>query len=758
MKTKTLYKLAFWGKNTGYNKYPGINAKNAGEHFADFEYVAGKKINLALCIFRFASLLPTAVFFLMFSHAYLSLFFKAGAVLVLFAASLLLVYCYRHYWQNRKAVAGLAVTELAAISFFLTFTGGFAGPIQWYALNPLVIAAVHLPFYQVWVMLGLFFPAVMIQAYFLRGTALWETASSAIYPALTMFLMLLVIQGFARLYLLLSEQSLREEYRQKELLSAYQDLSDNYHVFQSLSRFQGEIVHYQENSEVLKTLARVVSEVFPLKKTAVITGENTGQHVSRPDSFQVITPDTGKLKKPFTPALLNIQQRWMEFSSQGGCKFIAGEKRDWIAVPLVSGNRLPRHVFVAWVKPGINPLSFLDNLYLFVNFAEQAIQRLHIFKQNEQNLKQLSSLYAAVETISSRNSPGEVTDLFAAYARSMTGCEKSILWMEMQEVNGMEPQPVYSVKGQKDTFPEERWQKELLHAWSLMCANPQPITRPLQGEGGEEKKGELVCVPVTSGTSCLGIFAVIQVENSYSPGDTIQTLSILGELCAIAVERKLSELFAGKLMLLEEQNRIAGEIHDTISQNIFSVVYGLDAISRETEDLLEPRHRERLYSMRNLASSTVRELRLLIYRLSPRKRGDNTFINEIKNYLEGVASLNQVDIKCSFSGKEEYLNHSLSNAFYRIIKEATGNAIRHGKSKKIEVNLEIKPFMCVLTISDNGKGFNHRSPETYYHGNRLGLVNMQELALSLKGELTINSKPGAGTTVTCSVPIIPPPP
>ncbi len=717
----------------------------------------GKKINLAFRLYRFTSLFLTAALFVSLSNQ-LSLSFRLLLVIFLLVAAAVLVYFYEKYQQNRTLVTLLIITEVAGLTYLLSFSGGLESPFLWYSLNPFFLAAVHLSYYWLWFLLATFFSGILwLQvAVFSALQTTGEILANSIPSALTMTMILLIMQVFSRLYLLLSEQSSRLELQKKELFTTYRNLSHDHYVFQNLSQFQKEAVACQDENDIFKTLTRVVTEVFPLIKSAIMVSHEPLHLISgERESFkQVITPqgNISEMEPHHREALDEILQRSPELTGTETDPLIISNKRHWMAIPLHTHNKSINAIFIGWLKPGVNPFSFMENLLLFIKFTEQAGQRLYIFKQNEHTLQQLSSLYSAVEAVSSLNSTQEVTDLFAAYGRAMTGCEKLILWMNIPDVNGGEAHPVYSVKGKKETFPEEDWQKHLLHAWSEMCRTLQPATQYIYSSG---KKGQLVCVPVKSGSHSFGLLAALRQDNHSSTEDLVHTLSILGDLCAIALERNLSEVFADKLLVLEEQNRIAGEIHDNISQNIFSMVYSLDALYRETSQQMGKEHRERLFNIRNLASETARELRLLIYRLSPRKRGDNTFLEEISSYLEGLARLNQLNIQHEFAGKEEYLNPAIRNAFYRIIKEATGNSIRHGESKDINIQLEMNPFRCDLKISDNGKGFQVKDFYEMYTSSQLGMVNMRELALSLQGTLDIHSEPGEGTVITCSVPTSP---
>lgn len=437
---------------------------------------------------------------------------------------------------------------------------------------------------------------------------------------------------------------------------------------------------------------------------------------------------------------------------------MTGTKKDWLAMPIWQGRRKLMAVFIAWLRPGTSINVFPGNLSFFIYYTEQVLGSLTNLKQTERILQHMSSLYEAVETTSSRDDIREVIDLFAAYARALTGCEKAIFWVDQinaEALGGEGSNFIYTVKGQRRTFQEKYWYPELLKAWSKIKEDPQPVEFNIEKPGGESL-GRLTCVPVKSRSKCFGVLAVLQSENIYSMEEIMQTLSFLANLAAVSIERNLAELFTDKMLLIEEQNRIANEIHDSVSQNLFSVVYGVDALIKQADTLPLELQKQLLSTIRDVTAQTSKELRILIYRLSPRHRGDDTFVKELQEYLHNLSELNQVSIQFNVQGKEEYMNSAMRRGFYRILKESTSNAVRHGKCSEIQVDLVFNPFESKITIKDNGIGF---EPEIYADRqgatHQLGLLNMRELAMSLKGNLHIDSKSGEGTTVIGSVPTTP---
>jgi signal transduction histidine kinase len=398
-------------------------------------------------------------------------------------------------------------------------------------------------------------------------------------------------------------------------------------------------------------------------------------------------------------------------------------------------------------------IQIFSRLYSALHEQSRRLQQQQ--RQAEKTLRHISSLYEAVETISSRDDPREIIELFAAYAKALTGCEKIIFWMEplQDKKTGEEQNFIYTVKGNRSIFPDELWQPGLLQAWSEIRESPRLVVRDIK-DASREEAGQLICIPVKSRSRCFGMLAALQSRKSENTDEIMPTLSFLADLSAISIERNISEQFADRMLLVEEQKRIANEMHDSISQNLFSIVYGLDVIVKKV-DYLPAEHRQALCTIRDAASQTARELRMLIYRLSPRHRGDSTFVQEISNYLDGLGTLNEVYIEFNQTGREEYLTSPMRRAFYRIIKEATGNAVRHGKCSALTVTLEMGPYCSSLKVADNGRGFDISLYKETDESGKLGLVNMRELAFSLQGTFNIESTIGQGTVVTCSVPASP---
>ena len=708
-----------------------------------------------LRFYRLVSVILSALLFFI-SPGNFSFSAQLSLIFLLAATSFMMIVLYERFWKNTRLVIAFVSFELLAISLLLAFTGGFHGPFLWYALNPFIVITAFFPF-----ALACFFLALLLTATYIWKLIIYDGILTAteifgtnFYSAINLAVIVLIIHLFARMHINLTEQSHEKKSQRQELLSAYQNLSSNYEVFRGLSKFQREAVSYKSQKDIYSTLLNALVTIFPFRDTAIMLppADFDPQYFKEGDGFLFITSDKNEQEIIHQSVLKEIDYRWSELLVRSAKKMVISRTREWIALPLRGEDKNITAIFIGWINPRTNPLSFAENLNLFINFAEQTAEWLSMYKKRERVLQHISSIYQAVETISHQSDPRKVIDIFSSYARALTDCEKTIFWMENTGTEESESyNPIYSVKGPMDYFPEEEWQETLLKAWDEVHSKKMPVTLELPGH--EESPARMICVPVLSGRQCLGMLAGIQGNNNHDRGEVEQTLSTLADLGAIAVERTRAEMIAEKLLIVDEQRRIANEIHDNISQNLFSIVYSIDTLSREIDIKLDDVQRSTLNDIKNISAETARELRALIYRLSPGEDANESFSRSVESYLNKLSRMNNVQVNFLVTGSSEYLNPELCRAILRVLKESTGNALRHGQCTEMIVHLDVTASSAVLQVTDNGKGFDiDTNIDLYRAGNRLGLVNMREVTAALNGIINIKSKPGKGTIVTCKLP------
>jgi len=359
-------------------------------------------------------------------------------------------------------------------------------------------------------------------------------------------------------------------------------------------------------------------------------------------------------------------------------------------------------------------------------------------------LSHLKALIQVVEGFSYNNDPEEIAGLFASYGRTLTGAQKVIIWLRGDPAGRSSMSECSVVRGSRNVFPENLWlpylrkffeKKENFSGVFFWKVNDNPM-------------GKLLTVGIKSNSKKFGVLSAYFTDHDLCRTEIEPVLSFLADLCAVALEKHLLEKNFQETILLEEKDRIAGEIHDGVTQNIFSMIYGIEALLKR-EGLDEDTEKQ-LRLLQKSARTSFQELRNFIYGLSSRNNKRN-FLELIREYLSEMGKLNDILICFDDRGDFEHLSFPLQNTIYRFIREATGNAVRHAKCSSIEVSLKALPDKVKVSIKDNGCGF-HLQKVGEKEKRGLGLDSMRELSRSKGGVFLLESNPGKGTRVSCEIP------
>ncbi len=427
----------------------------------------------------------------------------------------------------------------------------------------------------------------------------------------------------------------------------------------------------------------------------------------------------------------------------------------WASAAAFIGSACYLQRFIAG-HPEFSAVIWPERAYIFLIFtliilsaqlSNHLINKLSWQKAiMERQLGHIKSLYEAAEVFTRYSDPQEVANLFASYSKALTGSTKSIIWAREMGTKSKLSKVIYAIKGPRSILLEQSWYPYIKNLFEDEDNEWKTDFYRFPPESGVVS-GTLVTVRIKSSTNLFGVLSAYYSGSEQIKAEDIEkTLIFLADLCAAALEKRYLESMADKLLLSEEKDRIARQIHDTVNQNIFGLIHGLNNINRQYQFPEEVR--EQLSLLQKTAHKCLQELKHSIYNLSGTKSAKENFEDELKGFFADFQKLNNVQASLSCHGNLGLLNPHARSALLRIIREASSNAVRHGASKKISITLQLLEEGLSLVIKDDGKGFNDR---VLNKGNNkgLGLLSMKELARSIGGELSINSKPGEGTEVVC---------
>jgi signal transduction histidine kinase len=225
-----------------------------------------------------------------------------------------------------------------------------------------------------------------------------------------------------------------------------------------------------------------------------------------------------------------------------------------------------------------------------------------------------------------------------------------------------------------------------------------------------------------------------------------ELIELLAAHAAVAIENARLYERSRELTIVEERNRLARELHDAVSQSLFSVALTAEAAA-QLVDSDPARARDELAIVRDLTRSAMDEMRSLIFELRPAELGEDGLASTLRKHVQVLRRVYGTEIDLEVDGGRP-LGSKVEKEVFRIAQEALANALKHAAPERVEVRLELPDRRLRLAVADDGAGFDPGARRT---GKRLGLFSMRERAEALGGELVVTSQPGAGTTVTLEV-------
>jgi two-component system NarL family sensor kinase len=257
-------------------------------------------------------------------------------------------------------------------------------------------------------------------------------------------------------------------------------------------------------------------------------------------------------------------------------------------------------------------------------------------------------------------------------------------------------------------------------------------------------------IPLYAHGKKLGVLNVVSADYRKLSADDLRLLYTVGDLVSIAIER--ARLFARSVDMgaVEERNRLAREIHDTLAQGLAALTLQL-----ETADaLLEAgagaeRARQVLQQALALTRASLDEARRSVLDLRAAPLEGRTLAGALTTLAESEGHRAGLAVTVEVVGGNRPLPVRVEAGLYRIAQEAITNVIRHADAHHLTAQLTTQPAQVQLTITDDGQGFDPGQVPV----NRYGLVGLNERAKLLGGRLTVQSSPGAGTRLDVVVPL-----
>lgn len=403
----------------------------------------------------------------------------------------------------------------------------------------------------------------------------------------------------------------------------------------------------------------------------------------------------------------------------------------------------------------LDPLIDADGAVTGLTCAATDItERKYLYDQIQRKLSESESIQRIAKGLLQRIGLDEVLQIICTEAIQLTGATGSAVllleedgWLRVTKSAGS---PVYlqdrlPVSG---SFAGRAFQSGE-HVW-VNLRNVEHHNDAQQLESYQWIRGlfSLLVVPLRVDAKVIGILNILNNPREPSTEDT-RIIDLFADQAAIIIEHIRLQFQAEQLAVLEERQRLARELHDSVTQALYSVTLYADAarmaFSARKWDALE----KNLQEVRNMSQEAMYDMRLLVFELRPfmlEREGLASALRARLAAVEGRSGL-KTDVLVE---AERRLPIAMEEELYRIAQEGLNNVVKHAKATQAQIRLKYYENTVLLELIDDGKGFD---PDAADQSGGFGLQGIRERVLQLGGTLSIESAPWKGTSLSVRIPL-----
>ena len=204
-----------------------------------------------------------------------------------------------------------------------------------------------------------------------------------------------------------------------------------------------------------------------------------------------------------------------------------------------------------------------------------------------------------------------------------------------------------------------------------------------------------------------------------------------------------------------ERQRISGDIHDSIIQNLTALMYKIELI-KKVMDTDHNRAKLELEAGNKIVKDCISELRNIIFNLHPMSLDDLDTKSVFYDFIQKIKTSTNMIVDFKYKSDVEHVNNSIVVVLLRIIQELCNNSIKHSDGSRIDINVNISNNLIKIVQSDDGIGYDYNlidKPKTTTDNTGYGLVLLKEKVGLINGTISVNTKKEGGTEYKLTVPI-----
>lgn len=440
---------------------------------------------------------------------------------------------------------------------------------------------------------------------------------------------------------------------------------------------------------------------------------------------------------------------WRKNATRAG-RGIAGV-RAWMGVPLVVGNRTIGILALEHEKPHFYTPHHARLALALANHVAVSVENARLFKLEQRRAEQLRSIAEVSHKISSYLAVDTLANQAAYLIQQTFGYYHVHIGLIEEDVVVFRPTAgVWRDQRVCYFCDKHRFLVGEVGAAGRAAATGEPLlVRDVQHDPrylpmDSQQIGSALILPLKVRGQTIG---VLNIESDDVDGFTeidVGALQPLANQLAVALENARLYEQAQALAALQERQKLARELHDSVSQ----ALYGIGLGTRTALKLIESDETDKgalvppLEYVLSLATGGLAEMRALIFELRPESLEAEGLVPALTRRLEALSARHAFAVEAELQAEPD-LPLGAKEVLYRVAQEALHNVVKHANASRVTVSLTNVNDQVILEVSDDGQGFDSQAT---FPGH-LGLQSMRERVQAVDGSVTIDSAPGQGATV-----------
>ncbi len=264
------------------------------------------------------------------------------------------------------------------------------------------------------------------------------------------------------------------------------------------------------------------------------------------------------------------------------------------------------------------------------------------------------------------------------------------------------------------------------------------------GRAAMSKVNGAVVLPLEAAERALGCLVIEPRPGQDLSDSDVDRLAILADQASSAISNSRSLVMARSLAALEERQSLANDLHDSVSQTLWTATLLAETLARASD--LSTEQRDRADRLHALTAGALSEMRTLLLELRPSVIEETPFADLVHQLVSAFESRRRAKCVVHLDREVEPLP-TVKVALYRILQESLNNVSRHADAESVHISVEVTGDILEMRVRDDGEGFELGSASEHF-----GLRIMAERADAIGASLHVDSRLGEGTTVSVSVP------